>query len=149
MIDLYAFPRQGNTIYDTQIENLGNGTDKALLLEKRFSERVSHKNFIPYIQIHEYESLLLSKPDAFSAFYYDKAVEIEKLKVEIAGIAPEDINDTPENAPSKRIIKYIPKYSRQKTTAGVIIAEKIGLPLLRANCPHFNSWITKLENSVI
>ncbi len=146
MIDLYAFPKQGNTIYDNEVEKLNSGKAKAELLQERFAERMSYRNFIPYVQLHEFESLLLSKPDSLSNFYTDKEAEIKKLKNEIAGIAPEDINDTPENAPSKRIIRYIPSYAKQKTTAGVTTAEKIGLNYLREHCPHFNEWITKLES---
>jgi hypothetical protein len=135
MIDLYGFPKQGNTIFDTDVECLANGQNKVNLLQQKFSERISYRRFIPYIQLHEYEALLLSKPDMLS-----------NLKAEIAGLAPEEINDTPENAPSKRIIRYIPGYGKQKTTAGATTAEKIGLNFLRESCPHFNDWITKLEN---
>ncbi len=146
MIDLYSFPKQGNSIYNKDVECLTSGQKKVTLLEEKFTERISHKRFIPYVQLHEYEALLLSKPEMLSGFFTDKQREIDKLIADIAGLAPEDINDTPENAPSKRIIRYIPGYSKQKTTAGATTAEKIGLPFLRESCPHFNRWITRLEN---
>lgn len=145
MIDLYAFPQQGNTIYDEEVKKQ-SGKSKAHLLQEKFAQRIAYRNFIPYVQLHEYEALLLSKPDSLSHFYTDKSAEIELIKKEIIGIAPEDINETPENAPSKRIIRHIPSYEKQKTTAGVMAAQKIGLPLLRKNCPHFDEWITKLES---
>ena len=56
---------------------------------------------------------------------------------------PELINDHPETAPSKRILKEIPEY--YKVTAGVSVVSKIGLPLLRLKCSHFNDWLTMLE----
>lgn len=146
MIDLYNFPTQGNTIYDNDIKRLQNGRDKVRLLQEKFSERIPNRNFIPYVQLYEYETLLLSNSDSLSYYYTDKQNEIEYLKNEIKGIEPEDINDTPENAPSKRIIRYLPSYSKQKTTAGVTAAEKIGLHYLRQHCPHFNDWITKIES---
>lgn len=145
MIDLYAFPKQGNTIYDKEVERLSNGLQKAILLEQKFADRMAQHNFIPYVQVHEFEALLLSDPDAMSNFYTDKAKEIGKLKQDIAGMKPEEINETPEGAPSKRIIKRIPTYKREKTTAGVMAAVKIGLPQLRESCPHFNVWVAKLE----
>lgn len=145
MVDLYAFPKGGNTVYDEEVKNQQNGKKKALLLQTKIVERMNYSNFFPYVQLHEYEALLLSKPDALLGFFTDKAREIEGLKAEIKGIPPEEINDTPQGAPSKRIIKYLPGYKNQKTTAGVITAEKIGLPFLRAHCPHFNDWVTKLE----
>lgn len=146
MIDLYAFPKQGNTIYDADVEKLKLGKNKALLLQKKLGERIAYRNFIPYVQLHEYEALLLSKPDALAIFYTDKANEIKALKAEINGMKPEEINETPQGAPSKRIIKYIPKYEKQKTSAGVATAENIGLHHLRDTCLHFNDWVTKLEN---
>lgn len=146
MIDLYAFPKQGNSIYDTDVERLRSGKDKVRLLEEKMKERMDYRNFIPYVQLHEYEALLLSKPDALSLFYTDKAKEIEALKTEINGMDPEEINDTPQGAPSKRIIKYIPLYAKQKTSAGVATADAIGLLFLRTVCTHFNDWVSKLES---
>lgn len=146
MIDLYAFPKGGNSIYDYEVQQLNLGKDKALLLQHKLSERMQYKNFIPYIQLHEYEALLLSQPEALQTFYTNKEQEIIRLKAEIEGMHPEEINDTPTGTPSKRIIKHIPIYKKQKTTAGVAAAEKIGLPILRSKCPHFNDWVTKLEN---
>lgn len=146
MVDLYAFPKGGNTVYDEDVIRQQNGKNKALLLQDKMFDRMQYQNFIPYVQLHEYEALLLSNPDALLAFYTDKAQEVEELKTEINGMPPEEINETPEGAPSKRIIKYLPKYEKQKTTAGVTTAEKIGLPFLRNVCPHFNDWVTKLES---
>lgn len=146
MVDLYAFPKGGNTVYDDEVMRQNSGKNKALLLQFKMEERMKYPNFIPYVQLHEYETLLLSKPDALLSFYTDKEQEIKRLIEEINGMHPEDINDTPQGAPSKRIIKYLPQYKKQKTTAGVATAEKIGLPFLRDNCPHFNDWVTKLES---
>lgn len=145
MIDLYKFPRQGNTIYDADLSGVNTGKDKALLLQRKMSIRFSNRSFIPYVQLHEFEALLLSKPAEFGVFYTDKKKEIQALIKEIKGLAPEEINETPEGAPSKRIIKHIPTYKHQKTSAGVITAERIGLEHLRTTCNHFNDWIVKLE----
>jgi hypothetical protein len=146
MVDLYAFPIGGNTVYDEEVINQQSGKNKVLLLQDKMNNRMHYQNFIPYVQLHEYEALLLSKPDALLTFYTDKAQEVEGLKAEINGMHPEEINETPQGAPSKRIIKYLPHYKKQKTTAGVTTAEKIGLPFLRQACPHFNDWVTKLES---
>ncbi len=64
--------------------------------------------------------------------------------VEDVGGNPELINDGKFTAPSKRIIKEIPEYD--KVNAGPLIVEKIGLDVLRRGCPHFNEWLTKLED---
>ena len=64
---------------------------------------------------------------------------------------PELVNDRPDSAPSKRIIKAIEGnkkigYSYDKPKAGKFVAEKVGMVQLRAQCSHFNSWIETLIN---
>jgi len=61
----------------------------------------------------------------------------------IGGQNPELINDGPATASSKRILDEIPEYD--KATAGVAVAEKIGLPMLRRKCRHFDNWLARLE----
>jgi Domain of unknown function (DUF4276) len=146
MVDLYAFPKKGNTIYGKDVEKMKLSTDKVILLNSKMREQFNYMNFIPYVQLHEFETLLLTKPEALNSFYPSKEKEINALIDEIKGLNPEEINETPQGAPSKRIIKYIPSFERQKTTAGVDTAIKIGLPMLRARCPNFNQWITTMEN---
>jgi hypothetical protein len=58
--------------------------------------------------------------------------------------ATEDINDSPHTAPSKRITHVVPSYN--KTAEGITIASDIGLQKIRQECPHFNAWLTQLEN---
>ena len=148
MIDLYAFPKQGNTVYDADVIKLPTSKQKVELLQKKMADRFQYQNFIPYVQLHEFETLLLCKPQALLLFYTDKLKEVELLKAEIGNKHAEEINETTEGAPSKRIIKYFPKYEKQKRTAGVLTAENIGLPYLREKCLHFNNWVTKIENII-
>ena len=56
---------------------------------------------------------------------------------------PEEINDRPETAPSKRIIKYFSSY--QNPLHGCLVALDVGLDTMRARCPHFAQWLKKLE----
>jgi hypothetical protein len=56
---------------------------------------------------------------------------------------PEEINERPEFAPSKRIIDLFPAY--KKTLHGPTTAARIGLETIRNECPHFNEWMNKLE----
>lgn len=71
---------------------------------------------------------------------------IKELKRNIFGMNPEEINELPQSSLSKRIIMYLPNYKVQKAPVGPLVAEDIGLNLLREKCPHFNEWIAKLEN---
>lgn len=102
MVDLYSFPKGGNTVYDEDVVKVQSGKNKVLLLQGKMNNQMSYQNFIPYVQLHEFEALLLSKPDALLSFYTDKSKEIEELKTEIKGMEPEEINETPQGAPSKK-----------------------------------------------
>ncbi len=147
MIDLYAFPKQGDSVYDADVERLQSGQQKALYLQQKMAERIGNANFIPYVQLHEFEALLLAAPDALSTYFTGIGHQLNQLMRDIDGMAPEDINETPDGAPSKRIAKYIPSYGKQKKAAGVIAAAEIGLLRLRNACPHFNDWIRRLETT--
>ena len=57
---------------------------------------------------------------------------------------PEDINNSPLTAPSKRIEHAILGY--EKVLYGNYLAMEIGLNKILASCPHFRSWIEKLAN---
>jgi hypothetical protein len=56
---------------------------------------------------------------------------------------PELINESPQTAPSKRILKICDSYD--KVDDGILILKEIGLNKLRSECTHFNEWLTKLE----
>jgi hypothetical protein len=56
---------------------------------------------------------------------------------------PEDINNGPETAPSKRILKLYPAY--QKPIHGSLAACEIGIKKIRVECKHFDEWVMKLE----
>jgi len=98
--------------------------------------------FIPYVQMHEFEALLFSDPKLL-------AVGLELMDdAPVQGIrdrfhSPEEINDSQQTAPSKRIKGLNKGYD--KVLQGVLISQKIGLGAMRAQCPHFNEWIEKLE----
>ena len=56
---------------------------------------------------------------------------------------PEDINDHPDTAPSARLRKLFPRYS--KPFFGTLISRRIGLADMRAECKHFGEWLKALE----
>ena len=58
---------------------------------------------------------------------------------------PELINQGPETAPSKRIIKVFADYENNKPAIGSMVAHEVGVDVLRGACRHFNEWLTKLE----
>jgi len=145
-IDLYAFPKDAQSPYTTQIQNITDPYQRIAALEVAIAQDINHPNFIPYVQLHEFEALLLVDPDKLITMFPDEQTGINRLKKNIANLKPEEINESQQSAPSKRIIQYLPNYESQKAQVGPLVAEDIGLTMLRNHCPHFNDWITRLEN---
>jgi hypothetical protein len=144
-LDLYAFPKDNESPYVASIQNIVDPYEKIAALEKAIGENINHEFFIPYVQLHEFEAFLLVEPDRLLTMYPDSQGAINRLKKNIGEILPEEINASPHTAPSKRIIKYLPEYEGQKAQVGPLVAEDIGLVKLRNKCPHFDEWISKLE----
>jgi hypothetical protein len=149
MFDLYALPSDFPGL-GTLHPALG-ALDRVAILEaslrddiltRLFSLPVS-KRFIPYIQLHEFEALLFADPEAFLEAFPHSTQAVRRLNAIRAKFPnPEDINDKPLTAPSKRILDILPDY--QKPVAGLLIAQRIGLDAIRAACPHFDAWIARL-----
>ena len=101
-------------------------------------------NFIPYIQLHEFEALVFSNYLAFEAFYEANEANFPQLKIICdSNPNPETINNSITTAPSKRLQNCIPRYD--KKSHGIPICESIGLGNIRNKCVGFNNWIIRLE----
>lgn len=60
---------------------------------------------------------------------------------------PEEVNDGVDTAPSKRLLKAYPRYL--KSAYGPRVITDVGLPTIRAACPHADSWLTELEARIL
>jgi hypothetical protein len=67
---------------------------------------------------------------------------IEKIKAQHN--SPEEINGGKDTHPSARIIKIIPSYNKKGFASQ--ISGQISIEKIRKECPHFDTWIQKLEN---
>jgi len=92
--------------------------------------------------LHEFETLLFSEQNSFTKVF-KTTTELENIFRIFAN--PEEINNKPTTAPSKRILKIYPKY--QKVTDGIIIAKQIGIKKMRQKCRHFDNWISFMEKT--
>ena len=115
-------------------------------LEQAFAEDIADPRFLAHLQLHEFEALLLSDPQQFDWEFLEHTRAIRHL-AQLADqfASPELIDDGYATAPSRRIAAVIPEYTFRKASAGPLIAAKIGLPTIRARCPHFAGWLTHLE----
>ena len=143
--DLYRLPSDFPGYGDAQ--TAVDPYAKVRILEEALRDDIVDWRFIPYLQLHEFETLLLSDPHQLAAHFTDGQARVQNLVAMADQFAnPELINDGPDTAPSKRIIAEIPEYAGMKPSAGPIVAEKIGLANLRARCRHFGEWIKQLED---
>lgn len=116
-------------------------------LESAFETDISDDRLIPYIQLHEFEALILAQPEKFENYFLDRQTEIMRLKARAAAFgSPELVND--DLPPSKLIEEFFPNYSKVKPAASVAIAEAIGLLTIRQSCRHFAKWLSRLESLV-
>ena len=112
-----------------------------------FTDSFNPERFIPYVQMYELEALLFSSPRAMAEVFEQPRLqaEFEKIVEECRGC--EQINDDPDQAPSKRIEALYPPYKKGKSELAHAwrILNRIGLDRVRAACPHFSDWLTRLE----
>ncbi len=142
MFDLYALPDDFPGF--AEAKRLPDPYQRTHALEVALQQDINHPHFIPYIQLHEFEALIFADPQQLDWEYFEHDMPIRAL-LRIAGTQnPELINDGLTTAPSKRILQEIPEYD--KVTAGVSVVKKIGIPVLREKCTHFNEWLTVLES---
>ena len=102
--------------------------------------------FLPYLQLHEYEGLLFSNPEAFAKAAYqpdhpDLARQFQAIRESFP--TPEDIDNNPDTAPSKRVLRLWPSYN--KVVDGTRVASAVGTEAMRRECPHFRNWVESLE----
>lgn len=119
-------------------EVIQNHVKRVEQMECVMSADVSDWRFIPYIQLHEFEALLFSAIDGFNK-YFDKNIVKQIYAIIGKYDNPEDINSSPEGAPSKRLLRIIQGYD--KVMYGNTVALEIGIIKILDKCPRFRKWI--------
>lgn len=146
MLDLYMFPKDM-----PGFPSPPPGATTAARVEaltSAMADAINDPRFIPGLLVHEFEGLLFSGPEHIAEVsVLDEARRpgiAKKLRAIADGfVTPEDIDDSPATAPSKRILGIVPEY--RKPRHGPIIAARVGLTNLRERCPLFSAWLGRLE----
>lgn len=148
MFDLYALPNDfpGYTEAQREMEPYRRVAVLEESLAADINGELNDTRFIPYIQLHEFEALILADPQQLDWEFFEHDGPIQRLVDMVArkGGNPELIDDGTTTAPSKRIIAEIAEYEGNKATSGPMVAGKIGMPTLRGRCRHFAQWIDGL-----
>lgn len=147
MFDFYALPDDFPG-YD-EAHGIHDPRAQVDCLEKAFANDMDTGSFIPYIQLHEFEALLFVDIEKLKNEYPQAITQIQSLKLETDAYGdPEMINNSPETAPSKRIIKALAKhYNYNKVQSGTAVTSAIGIERILKSCQHFNSWIESIRSS--
>ena len=143
MFDFYALPSEFPGW--SAAEPATTPAARAAAIERELEKSLDDQRFFAFLQLHEFEALLFCDLEQLAKRIEGSESGVERLKKSVRGIEPEDINDGPTTAPSKRIIEHVPRYEGSKVRVGAPAAAAIGLDTLRAKCPHFGEWVTRLE----
>lgn len=147
-IDYYGLTSKHKFPSWEEAEKVGDKNVRIDMLESGMKNSIHEAvrfRFIPFIQLHEYESLLFSNVFAFDNLISPRDFINKEQFHEIAlqNPNPETINNSKATAPSARLQKHINGYN--KVLYGSLLAEEIGLRTIRDKNPRFNRWIVKLE----
>jgi hypothetical protein len=141
MIDFYGLP----TDFPGH-KNLPSGScyKRVAHLEDAFQKDINDPKFLPYFAVHEFEAMLFVAPEYIARLFPGLLLENELLEIKASFNSPEEIDEGPNTAPSKRLLSLVPEY--RKPLHGPLATLEIGIDRIRIECRHFNSWITKLES---
>jgi hypothetical protein len=125
---------------------------KSRLIEDALAEAVIEASdcradrFVPHIQPYEFEALLFSDVPAILQLEPEwRRFERDLSQARESADTPEHINDGPTTHPSARLATLLqPRY--KKPLHGSRIAAAIGLARIRAECRHFDAWLTRIES---
>lgn len=154
MVDYYGMPRAGSGAWPGRLQAVSVPfPEKAKTIQDQLQEaiqeemgpRFEYRRFIPYVMMHEFEAMLFCDCERFA-----KAIGSPELAIPLQEIrdqfdSPEEIDDSPDTAPSRRIARLIPGY--QKPLMGNLAALAIGLDGIRSECPNFRCWLERLEGA--
>ena len=101
-------------------------------------------SFLPYIQKHEFETLLFANSAGFSKVVGGAEMN-EILNVLKKFSTPEDINGSPETAPSKRLLSI---FNYKKVADSALVMKDVDIDSLRNRCPRFDAWVGRLEDAL-
>lgn len=154
MVDYYGLPADGLKAWPGRARAMSLPfAQKASTVENSMMEEVIAEmgvdsfypnRFVPFVLMHEFEALLFSDCAGFARGIQREDLRVAFQQIRDAFATPEEINDSPVSAPSKRIVQLVPEY--QKPLYGALAVIEIGLDQIRAECQHFDDWLKKLES---
>lgn len=139
LLDYYQYPKGAPEREEaTSSESLGSTGRQATLMVALRAEYPDPR-FRPLVVLHEIEALVLAAIDAGQGDGLLPRQGLAELRQAITRAhGPEQVNDGPSTAPSKRLEAADPGY--MKTVTGPLLVSEAGLPAVLERCPTFKDW---------
>jgi hypothetical protein len=154
MVDYYGLPQTGDRAWPGRAAASALPfAQKASAVESAMMDEIVAEmgvdsfypnRFIPFVVMHEFEGLLFSDCAAFGSGIERPDLEASFQAIRDQFDSPEEIDDSPTNAPSKRVERLVPGY--EKPFLGALAIIEIGLERVRRECQHFNHWLERIES---
>lgn len=147
MFDFYMIPRDTPGYPDAS--STQNHLQQVESMEASIYDDIQNSckkriRLVPYLELHEFEAMLFSSDAGINEYFGDEADLKMFYSIQQSFPNPEDIDNGPMTAPSKRMERIIPDY--EKPLYGNCMAMSIGLDVIMDKCPHFRNWISNLVN---
>jgi hypothetical protein len=139
VIDYYAFPQDAPGM---GTRPTGDPRQRVEHVEQALASAIGDRRFVSHLTLHEAESWVFAAAEQLGEWYGDPELAARLLADSAQVGGPELVNDSPATAPSKRLCRYRPDYV--KTLDGPAAVAELGLPRLRAECPHLDRWLAGL-----
>jgi len=153
MVDFYGLPAGPNDGWPGRADanDVLSVADKASTVQdsifadiaKEMGGGFDKDRFVPFVLMHEFEALLFSNCSVFAESIGETSLAPDFQSIRDDFDSPEEINDSPVTAPSKRIIELFSSY--EKILHGNLAVLGIGLDTIKAECPNFCAWVERLE----
>lgn len=141
LLDFYGLPDDVPGYLEAR--GPGDPRVKVAALQAKLSHEINHQKFIPFLALHEFEAWVFCAPDVVAA-HFDRVDLAGKVQQAITHSGePELINHGKTTHPKARLKEMAIDY--KETSDGPTLMAKIGIPAIRASCPHFAAWLDKLE----
>ncbi len=148
MIDLYSLPVDFPGYSESR--GVADPLVRAGRLEAALAAELGDRRFVPYLQVHEFEALILTRPESIQELYDVPNTAVAELQRGCAAFrSPEYIDEGQESHPKARIQQMVRHFNKRRydeNVAGPLLVGAIGLAELRAKCAHFGQWLTILES---
>lgn len=140
LFDYYAFPADAPGM---AVRPQGSPLARVRHVEAALANAVGDRRFVPNLVLHEIEAWVLADCRRLGQLMGDSAPAADLARVVRLKSGPELVNDGPDTAPSKRIMRAYPQYV--KTIDGPLVIADAGLNAIRQRCPHTETWLQQIE----